>query len=286
MSSPQPPTVSFEFFPAKTPETDEKLWAAILTLAPLAPSFVSVTYGAGGTTRERTYETVKRIRTETSLQPAAHLTCVGASREDVDTVARSFWEAGVHHVLALRGDPPKGTGAYVPHPQGYVHSCDLIRGLKAIGNFEISVAAFPERHPESSTYEQDMLALRNKVEAGATRAITQYFFDVAHFLRLRDHIHKAGIVVNLVPGIIPISHFGQLKNFSAMCGASIPSWLAEQFEPLDDTPSARDEAAIAFATRQCTLLQQEGIQHFHFYTLNRADLTKEVCRNLGIIGTK
>jgi methylenetetrahydrofolate reductase (NADPH) len=276
------PRFSFEFFPPKTAEAEEKLWAAVLALEALKPQFVSVTYGAGGTTRERTHETVKRIREHTSLKPAAHLTCVGASREEVNIVAQAYWDAGIRHIVALRGDPPKGTGAYVPHERGYVYSSDLVRGLKAIGDFEISVAAFPECHPESRDFDQDMHALRSKVEAGATRAITQYFFGTEHFLRLRDKIKQAKIEVQLVPGMIPIGHFGQLKNFSAMCGASIPDWLAKRFDGLDENPAARDAAAIDLVTEQCRSLQKEGIEQFHFYTLNRSDLTRAVCANLGV----
>lgn len=276
------PTVSFEFFPAKTAEADEKLWAVILSLETLAPSFVSVTYGAGGTTRSRTHETVKRICDETSLKPAAHLTCVGASKAEVNEVARDYWNAGIRHIVALRGDPPKGSGAYAPHPQGYVHSSDLVKGLKAIGDFEISVAAFPEKHPESPSMDQDMKALAEKVAGGATRAITQYFFDTAYFLRLRDAVHKAGIKVNLVPGMVPIGNFEQIKKFSAMCGASIPAALEKRFAGLDETPEKRDQEAIAFTTEQCRTLLKEGVTHFHFYTLNRADLTSAVCENLGI----
>lgn len=273
---------SFEFFPTKTPEAEEKLWAAVLALAPFQPQFVSVTYGAGGTTRERTHETVKRILDETTLKPAAHLTCVGASQVEIDAVSKGYWDVGVRHIVALRGDPPQGTGLYKPHPQGYRYTVDLIKGLKSIGDFEISVAAFPEKHPESKSYEEDIDVLRGKVEAGATRAITQYFFDTEHYLRLRDRVAKAGIAIPLVPGLIPIGNFTQLKRFSALCGASIPDWLAQKFEPLDVNPAARDEAAIAFTTRQAEDLAKAGVEQFHFYTLNRADLTSAICRNIGI----
>jgi methylenetetrahydrofolate reductase (NADPH) len=277
-----PLRVSFEFFPPKTPEAEEKLWACVLALAPLAPAFVSVTYGAGGTTRERTHQTVKRIRDETTLKPAAHLTCVGASRAEIDQVARGYWDAGVRHIVALRGDPPQGTGPYAPHPQGYRYAADLIRGVKAIGDFEISVAAFPEKHPESKSFDEDMQVLGGKQAAGATRAITQYFFDTDHYLRLRDRVRKAGITLPLVPGLVPIGNFSQVRRFSAMCGASVPDWLARQFEGLDDHPARRDEEAIGLATRQCEVLRAEGVEQLHFYTLNRADLTSAICRNLGI----
>lgn len=276
------PHVSFEFFPPKTAEAEEKLWSVILALEPLKPDFVSVTYGAGGTTRDRTHSIVKRIVEETSLKPAAHLTCVAASRAEVDAVAKEHWGAGVKHILALRGDPPKDTGAYTPHPEGYLYSSDLVKGLKSIGDFEISVAAFPECHPESKGYEQDMKALKEKVANGATRAITQYFFDIEHFLRLRDMIKAAGIKVQLVPGIIPIGNFAQLVRFSAMCGATVPQWLHERFEGLDENHEARDKEAIALATEQCVALQKEGVDRFHFYTLNRSDLTTAVCKNLGV----
>lgn len=253
-----------------------------MALEPLKPGFVSVTYGAGGTTRDRTHSIVKRIVQETSLKPAAHLTCVGASRAEVNAVAKEHWDAGIRHILALRGDPPKDSGAYKPHPEGYLYSSDLVKGLKAIGDFEISVAAFPESHPESGGYEQDMRALEAKVRNGATRAITQYFFETEYFLRLRDKIHVAGIQIQLVPGIIPIGSFAQLVRFSAMCGATVPEWLHKRFEGLDENHEARDRQAIEFATEQCLALQKEGVDRFHFYTLNRADLTTEVCKNLGI----
>lgn len=279
---PAPLRVSFEFFPPKTEEMEARLWKAVEALASINPQFVSVTYGAGGTTRERTHQTVKGIRENTKLIPAAHLTCVGASAEEVDEVARQYWNSGIRHIVALRGDPPQGGGKYTPHPQGYAHASDLVKGLKVIGDFEISVAAFPEKHPESDSYEQDILALKAKESAGASRAITQYFFGTDLFLRLRDHVAKAGICLPLVPGVIPISHFAQFTKFSAMCGATVPGWLAEKFEGLDDNPHARDEASIALVTRQCEELRKEGVEQFHFYTLNRADLTQAVCKNLGI----
>ncbi len=279
---PAKPKVSFEFFPPKTPEAEEKLWSVVLQLAPLKPAFVSVTYGAGGTTRERTHHTVKRIHDETSLKPAAHLTCVGASRDQIDQVLRDYWQAGIRHIVALRGDPPQGSGKYVPHPEGYTYACDLIVGARAVGDFEISVAAFPEKHPESASFEEDIAVLQGKVKAGATRAITQYFFDTDLYLRLRDRITKAGIAIPVVPGLIPIGHFGQLKKFSAMCGASIPAWLAERFEGLDDNHAERDRRAIELVNDQVETLRAEGVDIFHFYTLNRDDLTLAVCRDMGI----
>jgi methylenetetrahydrofolate reductase (NADPH) len=267
---------SFEFFPPKTPEAEEKLWSAVTELAALKPAFVSVTYGAGGTTRERTHQTVSRIKNETALKPAAHLTCVGASRAEIDEVVQGYWDAGIRHIVALRGDPPQGTTKYAPHPQGYAYASDLIRGIRTIGDFEISVAAFPEKHPESASFEEDIDNLKRKIDAGASRAITQYFFDTDLYLRLLDRVRKAGITIPLVPGLIPIGHFGQLKKFSAMCGASIPAWLAEIFGPLDADPAARDKAAIQLVSEQCKTLRAQGVDAFHFYTLNRADLTKAV----------
>lgn len=279
---PSLPRVSFEFFPPKTPEAEQKLWASVQALAPLKPIFVSVTYGAGGTTRERTHQTVKRIQDEMKLQAAAHLTCVGASRTEIDEVVHGYWQAGIRHIVALRGDPPQGSGPYVPHPQGYRYASDLIKGVKAIGDFEISVAAFPEKHPESRSFEEDMEVLKGKAQAGAARAITQYFFTADLYMRLLERMHKAGIFIPLVPGLIPIGNFAQIARFSAMCGTSIPPWLADKFAKLDDHPSDRDKAAVEFATQQVEALLAQGVRQFHFYTLNRADLTAAICRNMGI----
>ena len=277
-----PFSVSFEFFPAKSPEADEKLWASILALAPLQPRFVSVTYGAGGSTRERTHQTVKRIHDETELKPAAHLTCVGASKADIDDVVRGYWQAGIRHIVALRGDSPQGTGSYTPHPQGYRYAADLIEGVRAVGDFEISVAAFPEKHPESASFDEDMRVLKGKQQAGADRAITQYFFDTDLYLRLQDRVRKAGITLPLVPGLVPIGNFAQLKRFSAMCGATVPAWLMERFDGLDERPAERDKLAVELAIGQCETLAREGVKQFHFYTLNRSDLTLAICSNLGI----
>jgi methylenetetrahydrofolate reductase (NADPH) len=271
------PRLSFEFFPPKTDEMEQRLWESIRRLEPLRPLFVSVTYGAGGSTRERTHATVKRILKETSLRPAAHLTCVGASREEVDEVVREYWRAGVRHIVALRGDPPCGMKSYIPHPQGYRHAADLVAGIRRAGDFEISVAAFPEKHPESRNFDEDIDNLKRKIDAGATRAITQYFFETEPYLRLRDRARKAGVRIPIVPGLIPVSHFGQLVKFSAMCGAHIPGWLRERFEPLDADPEARNREAVALASEQTARLQAEGVRDFHFYTLNRADLTLAVC---------
>ncbi|MEZ5692137.1 MAG: methylenetetrahydrofolate reductase [NAD(P)H] [Rickettsiales bacterium] len=275
------PEVSFEFFPPKTLEMEGRLWDTIIRLEKLKPSFVSVTYGAGGSTRERTHYTVKRIVDETSLRPAAHLTCVDASKQEVDEVARSYWKAGVRHIVALRGDPPNGAENYVPHKDGYRYSCELVAGLKKIADFEITVAAFPEKHPDSESFSADIDYLKKKIDAGATRAITQYFFDVEHYFRFIDKVRSAGVTIPIVPGILPVGNFAQVKKFSAMCGASVPTWLAELFSGLDDDIVTRNAVAIAVAREQCRRLMEFGCDKLHFYTLNRADLTVAVCRMLG-----
>jgi methylenetetrahydrofolate reductase (NADPH) len=276
------PSVSFEFFPPKTPEMEQKLWDAIIQLEKLKPSFVSVTYGAGGSTRERTHHTVKRMVHETSLKPAAHLTCVAASKQEVDSVARAYWEAGVRHIVALRGDPLGGAETYVPHPEGYRYSCELVEGLKKIADFEISVAAFPEKHPDSASFEADIDYLKKKIDAGATRAITQYFFDVEHYFRFIEKVRAAGVTIPIVPGILPVGNVAQVKKFSAMCGASVPAWLDKLFDGLDNDPAMRNLVAVSVASEQCRKLMEFGCEHLHFYTLNRADLTAAVCRILGI----
>lgn len=278
------PKVSFEFFPPKTPEMEAKLWESVQRLETLAPHFVSVTYGAGGGTRERTHATVRRIVQETSLKPAAHLTCVAASRAEVDEVARSYWDAGVRHIVALRGDAPEGMASYTPPPDGYAHANDLVAGLKKIADFEISVAAFPEMHPESTSFEQDIDALKRKIDVGATRAITQYFFDVELYARLLERVQKAGITIPIVPGILPVTNVAQLTKFSAMCGASVPGWLLHLFEGLDGDPEKRNLVAVNVALTQCRMLQQLGVDQFHFYTLNRAELTAAICHILGVRG--
>lgn len=276
------PSVSFEFFPPKTEEMEKKLWEAIIQLEKLNPGFVSVTYGAGGSTRERTHHTVKRMVQETSLKPAAHLTCVAASRQEVDDVARAYWEAGVRHIVALRGDPPNGGSEYIPHPDGYRYSCELVAGLKKIGDFEITVAAFPEKHPDSPSFEADIDYLKKKIDAGATRAITQYFFDVEHYFRFIERVRKAGVTIPIVPGILPVGNVAQVKKFSAMCGASVPAWLEKLFDGLDSDPAMRNLVATFVASEQCKKLMDFGCEHLHFYTLNRADLTAAVCRILGV----
>jgi methylenetetrahydrofolate reductase (NADPH) len=274
--------VSFEFFPPKTPEMEESLWRAITRLAPLNPRFVSVTYGAGGSTRERTHATVVRIRRETSLEPAAHLTCVGAAAGEIDDVARRYWDAGIRHVVALRGDAPDGSGKYVPHAQGYTLAADLVAGLKRIAGFEVSVAAYPEIHPDARSSRDDLDNLRRKIDAGASRAITQYFFGAETFLRFRDRARSAGIGVPLVPGIMPVTNFKQMVRFSQACGASVPAWLADLFEGLDGDPETRRLVAATVAAEQCRALQAAGVNEFHFYTLNRADLTFAICHILGL----
>ncbi len=280
-----PPRVSFEFFPPKTAEMEIRLWEAIKRLQPLAPRFVSVTYGAGGSTRERTHATVRRIRRETTLEPAAHLTCIAATRAEIDAVARDYWEAGVRHIVALRGDPPPGD-AYQPHSGGYAHAADLVAGLKRVAEFEISVAAYPETHPEAANAERDLDNLKRKVDAGASRAITQYFFDVDLYLHFRDRAAARGIAMPIVPGILPVTNYAQVKKFSAACGASIPSWMEGHFAGLDDDPDTRRLVAASIAAEQCRRLHAEGVHEFHFYTLNRADLIVAICHLLGVRAKK
>jgi methylenetetrahydrofolate reductase (NADPH) len=278
-----PPKVSFEFFPPKTEAMEEKLWAAIERLAPLEPTFVSVTYGAGGSTRERTHRIVTRIGRETGLSAAAHLTCVAASRAEVDEVAQSYWDEGVRHIVALRGDPPEGAGAnYQPHPDGYAYASDLVAGLKKIGDFEISVAVYPERHPESGDWDAEIDNLKRKVDAGADRGITQFFFDPDVFLRFVERARKAGVEIPLVPGIMPVTNVKSLLRMASMCGTQTPQWLVDLFDGLDNDPGTRQLVASAVATEQCARLYQEGFDAFHFYTLNRAELTLAICRVLGV----
>ncbi len=274
--------VSFEFFPPNNEKMESQLWAAVERLAPLGPRFVSVTYGAGGSTRARTHATVERIRRETDLEPAAHLTCVGASRAEVDEVARRYHAAGIHHIVALRGDPPEGAQSYQPHPDGYPHAADLVAGLARIADFEISVAAYPEIHPEALNAASDLDNLKRKIDAGASRAITQFFFDSADYLRFMDKARAEGITVPIVPGILPVTNFRTVARFAASCGANIPAWLASQFEGLDDDPETRKLIAASVAAEQCRTLQAAGIDEFHFYTLNRADLTYAICHILGL----
>jgi len=275
--------VSFEFFPPKTAEMEQTLWQAIARLAPLSPNFVSVTYGAGGSTRERTHATVKRILAETALTPAAHLTCVAATRAEVDAVIESYAAAGVRHIVALRGDPPGGAGErYAPHPGGYRHAADLVGGIKRIGGFEVSVSAYPETHPDSPSPAADIDMLKAKVDAGAGRAITQFFFENSLYFRYLDRVRSSGIDIPVVPGILPVQNFGTTRNFAARCGASIPPWLAERFEGLDDDPATRKLIAAAVAAEQVLDLVDHGVCDFHFYTMNRADLVYAICHLLGL----
>jgi methylenetetrahydrofolate reductase (NADPH) len=275
-------SVSFEFFPPKSPD-DAGFWHTIRKLESVGPEFVSVTYGAGGTTRDRTLATVRRIASETRLKPAAHLTCVGASRDEVDATVRDFAAAGVRHIVALRGDPPAGVGAkFTPHPEGYRNAADLVRGIKELGDFEVSVSAYPERHPDSVSIEEDLAFMADKAEHGASRAISQFFFHNAFFLRLRDRIAARGIKIELVPGILPITSFARVSEFAAKCGAHVPPALARRFEGLDEDPDTRNLVAAMVAAEQVDQLRREGVTHFHFYTLNRADLVYAICRVLGL----
>jgi methylenetetrahydrofolate reductase (NADPH) len=274
--------VSFEFFPPNTEQAGATLWNSIERLAPLQPKFVSVTYGAGGTTRERTHATVKRIVDDTHLTPAAHLTCVSASKDAVDEIVDSYWDAGVRHIVALRGDPPGGAEKFVPHPQGYRNAADLVAGIKRRHDFQVSVAAFPEVHPEALSAQADLDNLKRKVDAGATTAITQFFFEPETFLRFRDQAAAADINVPVIPGILPVTNFARVKEFAARCGASVPDWLSGLFEGLDDAPDIRQLVAATVTAELCTRLVDHGVTDFHFYTLNRSELTMAFCHILGI----
>jgi methylenetetrahydrofolate reductase (NADPH) len=274
--------VSFEFFPPHSPQMEETLWASVQTLKALGPRFVSVTYGADGSTRERTHAAVERIVNETDLTAAPHLTCIGASRGEIDDIARDYWDMGVRHLVALRGDPPEGSDGHTPHPDGYAYASDLVAGLKKIADFDISVAAYPEVHPEAPSPLADLENLKRKLDAGATRAITQFFFDVDVFLRFRDLAGAAGIDSHIVPGILPITRFPQLQRFAQRCGASVPDWLAERFAGLDDDAQTRRLIAANVAIEQVRRLQAEGVDEFHFYTLNRSELTVAICHALGV----
>jgi methylenetetrahydrofolate reductase (NADPH) len=275
-------SVSFEFFPPTDVEMDATLWNSVQRLAPLAPRFVSVTYGADGSTRERTHGLVTRIQRETPLTGAPHLTCVGASRGEVLDIARRYWDQGIRHVVALRGDPIKGESSYVPHPDGFAYASDLVAGLKSVANFDISVAAYPETHPEAPSAQFDLDNLKRKIDAGATRAITQFFYDLDAFLRFRDRCDRAGINAAIVPGILPVTRFPQVLRFAARCGATIPDWLQFRFLGLDDDAETRRLIAASVAIEQVQDLLHEGVREFHFYTLNRAELTFAICHALGV----
>src|SRR6202051_4595593 len=276
--------VSFEFFPPKTAEMEQSLWEAIARLAPLKPHFVSVTYGAGGSTRERTHATVKRILSETMLTPAAHLTCVAATRAEIDAVIEAYAQAGVRHIVALRGDPPGGAGErYAPHPGGYRNAADLVTGIKRLADLEVSVSAYPEKHPDSPSVAADIDMLKAKVDAGATRAITQFFFENDLYFRYLDRVRAAGINIPIVPGILPVQNFKTTKTFAARCGASVPAWLADRFDGLDDDAATRKLiGAAAAAAEQVLDLVDHGVTDFHFYTMNRADLVYAICHLLGL----
>lgn len=276
------PSVSFEFFPPNSEKMEATMWGSIERLADLEPRFVSVTYGADGSTRERTHDAVKRIVAETKLTPAPHLTCIGASRGEIDDIAADYWEMGIRHLVALRGDAPRDSGPYAPHPDGYAYASDLVEGLRKVADFDISVAAYPEVHPEAPDAAFDLDNLKRKLDAGASRAITQFFFDVDCYLRFRDRCAAAGIESSIVPGILPITRFPQLQRFAEMCGASVPAWLSQRFEGLDDDVETRQLIAANVAIEQVRTLQQEGIDEFHFYTLNRSELTFAICHALGV----
>ena len=274
--------VSFEFFPPHSEQMQETLWNSIQRLKSFAPAFVSATYGADGSTRERTHEVVQRIVSETDLTVAPHLTCVNATRGEIDDIAREYWDMGIRHLVALRGDPPAGTGKYVPAPGGYDYACDLVAGLKKIADFDISVAAYPEVHPEAPGPDLDLDNLKRKLDAGASRAITQFFFESETFLRFRDRCAAAGIDSALVPGILPITRFAQMTKFASQCGANVPEWLRERFDGIDDDAEARNAVAADVAIEQVRRLQAEGVEVFHFYTLNRSQLTVAICLALGM----
>ena len=279
----RPIRVSFEFFPPKTEEMETSLWHAIERLAPIGPSFVSVTYGAGGSTRERTHATVTRMLRETNLKPAAHLTCVAATRQQVDDVVRAYRDVGVRHIVALRGDPTGGIGAtYEPHPGGYETSTALVAGIRRVGDFEISVSAYPEKHPESASIDADIDVLKAKIDAGATRAITQFFFENAAYLRYLDRVRAAGIDIPIVPGIVPVENFKQTASFASKTGAHVPQWLADRFDGLEGDPATRRLIGAAVAAEQVLDLVDHGVEDFHFYTMNKPELVFAICHLLGL----
>ena len=274
--------VSFEFFPPKNEKMEETLWRSIRRLEPLGPHFISVTYGAGGSTRARTHATVARILKETALTPAAHLTCVGATREEIDAVIGDYWRLGVRHIVALRGDAPGGEGRYTPHPGGYANGAELVAGIRKIADFEVSVSAYPEKHPDSANLAADIYMLKAKVDAGATRAITQFFFDNDLYFRYLDRVRAAGIDIPITPGFIPILNFHKVAKFADACGTHMPSRIAARYEGLDDDPETRKLVAAAIAAEQVSDLAAQGVSEFHFYTLNRADLVFAICHLLGL----
>lgn len=274
--------VSFEFFPPKTEKMEAQLWSSIETLTPLAPKFVSVTYGAGGSTRERTHATVARIARETPLAAAAHLTCVAASKSEIDEIADAYWEAGVRHIVALRGDPPEAGGRFEPHPDGYKGAAELVEGLMKRHAFEISVSAYPETHPDAASAQSDLDNLKRKIDAGATRAITQFFFEPDTYFRFLDTARGQGIDADIVPGIMPVSNFAAIQRMSAMCNTAVPDWMGRLFEGLDDLPAARQLVSATIAAELCRKLYEGSVRDFHFYTLNRAELSYAICHLLGL----
>ena len=282
MSRAKPVSVSFEFFPPADAAMEKTLWESIRYLEPLSPTFVSVTYGADGSTRERTHNVVSRVQKETRLNCVPHLTCIGASRGEVLEIARRYWDQGIRHIVALRGDAPAGTIKYEPRADGFAYAADLVAGLKTVGDFEISVAAYPEKHPEAPSLEFDLDTLKKKIDAGATRAITQFFYDNDAYLRFRDLTAAKGITVPIVPGILPITRFPQVTRFAKRCGATIPDWLEHRFDGLDDNPDTRKLISAAVAIDQVHALQRHGVDQFHFYTLNRSELTYAICHALGV----
>jgi methylenetetrahydrofolate reductase (NADPH) len=275
-------SVSFEFFPPKSEKMEEMLWETMTTLEPLGPRFVSVTYGAGGSTRERTHNTVARIARETSTPAAAHLTCVEASKAEIAEVAHAYWEAGVRHIVALRGDPPEPGKPFTPHPEGYASAAELVEGLHKLHPFELSVSAYPETHPEAASAKSDIDNLKRKLDAGASRAITQFFFEPETFFRFRDAVAAAGVNAEIVPGIMPVTNFASIVRMSGMTGTAVPPWLGRLFEGLDDHPAARQLVAATVSAEMCRRLYAGGVRHFHFYTLNRAELSYAICHLLGL----
>lgn len=275
-------SVSFEFFPPKSEKMERALWHSVERLAPLGPSFVSVTYGAGGTTREKTHDIVARLQSETGIPAAAHLTCVGASTDQIHDIAQRYWDSGIRHIVALRGDPPNGHPVYQPAPHGYPYAADLVRGLKSIADFEISVAAYPETHPEAASLDADLDNLKRKIDEGAGRAITQFFFDPGVYFKFRDRAAASGITIPIVPGILPVTNFAQVTSFSKLCGTLVPGWMAELFYGLDEDHETRQLVAASVAIELSRVLVSEGVEDIHFYTLNRADLTYAICHVLGL----
>jgi methylenetetrahydrofolate reductase (NADPH) len=274
--------VSFEFFPPKSEKMEDALWETMQTLEPLGPRFVSVTYGAGGSTRERTHNTVARIAKDTQIPAAAHLTCVEASKGEIAEIAHAYWEAGVRHIVALRGDPPEAGKAFAPHPDGYASAADLVEGLRKLHPFEISVSAYPETHPEAASPQSDIDVLRRKLDSGASRAITQFFFEPETFFRFRDALAASGVDAEIVPGIMPVTNFAAIQRMSAMTGTAVPAWLGRLFEGLDDHPAARQLVAATISAEMCRRLYAGGVKHFHFYTLNRSELSYAICHLLGL----